>query len=405
MQREEILEVQLRQAEQALEATKRMKTLAEEQFRQVLHLLHKIVLSLLSPEWNNLRREYPDAEKWPPEQLVSWIIDSMQAKINRLEILSRGGREDTSQETMQLQETIQQLQETVRQLQERNQQLESENAQLRVAVREAERLRTGAQLRQKPELPSAAETAIPEVSQWIKSASNGAKELLQIIGSLGLSLREDIARAGGRTARAGSVVELFQELIAGEVITEESLQAEGKGKSPNVVRLSPKGKEAYRELTGQDPVESEFDRLLRRHKSPEQSLLALRARQVLQEFGAEVDLFPEPVPLGDGGLFWVDLIANLEGHRILVECERASARSPRLDKWSAYRAATTDFYFFVPNKAVLGDLITELNLWAFRRIDEAQGVVVHIHQMSEREKGKLWHYTRPLAGTVGRREK
>lgn len=406
MRREEIIEVQLRQAEQALETTRRMKELAEQQYRQVLSLLHRIILSLLAPEWNELRREHPDAEKWPPEQLVAWIIDSVKARINRLEILSGGHQ---SCENQQLQERIQQLQERIRQLEEEVGQLRSANEEARQLQEENRRLRAEIQALQRtsfavPEVPCGAD---PDLEQWIRSASGGAIELLRVIGSTGLSLREDIARATGRlSARYGGVVDLFQELITAGMVVEESLPAEGKGKSPNVVRLGPRGKEAYLLLTGRAPVESEFDRLLRRHRSAEQALLALRARQVLEEFGAtEVDLFPESIPIGDGRVFQVDVTAVLEGRRIFVECERTSTRNPRLDKWSLYRAVTTEFYFFVPNKTVLGQLVTELNLWAFRRIDEAQGVTVHIHQVSARDKDdkgerKLWHYVRPLAGTA-----
>lgn len=403
MRREEILEIQLRQVEQALATTRRAKEFAEQQYRHVLSLLHKIILSLLAPEWNELLREH-DAAQWPPEQIASWIIDTIRAKVNRLEILASGyspAEEDRQRkEVQQLQERIRQLETEIEQLRgqlERAKQWEEENQRLRAKI-EA--------LNQEfnPGPSGRAEIAgKTDPNLEISNISNGAIELLRIIGSTGLSLRDDIARAVGKSSRSGSTVDAFQELLNAGLIVEEPLPAEGKGKSPNVVRISSVGEQAYRLLTNLDPVEPEFERLLRRHKSPEQAMLALRARQVLYEFGAEVDLFPDAIPIGNGRVFQVDLTAVLEGHRIFVECERASTRSPRLDKWSMYRAVTTEFYFFVPNKTVLGQLMTELNLWAFRRIDEAQGVTVHIHQISAREKEderKLWHYVRPLAGTA-----
>lgn len=394
-----------------------MKELAEQQYRQVLSLLHRIILSLLAPEWNELRREHPDAEKWPPERLATWIIDTARARINRLEILANGYQ--SPEENRQLQERIRQLQERIRQLEgetgqfrEMSELLQEENRRLRAEIQDLKQKANSVVPGGVPALaPAIHEVTDPDLEQWVKSASNGAIDLLRVIGSTGLSLREDIARASGRlSARYGGVADLFQELVADQMITEESVTVEWKGRSPNIVRLSSRGKEAYRLLTDREPVEPEFDRLLRRHKSPEQSLLALRARQVLEGFGAEVDLFPESIPVGDGRVFQVDLTAILEGRRIFVECERASTRNPRLDKWSLYRAITTEFYFFVPNKTVLGQLATELNLWAFRRIDEAQGVIVHIHQLSaSRDKDKddkdeknLWHYVRPLAGTASK---
>lgn len=408
MKREEFLEVQLRQAEQALEATRRMKELAEQQYRRAISLLHRIALTLVAPEWNDLRREQ-DVNAWSPEQLAAWIVETVQAKLNRLEILAAGGLAAPSGEEQHLRERIRQLEAEIQRLQDARDEvlkLREENRRLRAEVQTlSEKLKSASP----EEVPVVAEsTADPEIVQWIEGASNGAIDLLKIIGSTGHSLREDIARAGGRlSARQGSIAGWFQELLTGGMIVEESFAAaEWGGRFPNVVRLSPKGQTAYRVLTGLEPVESEFDRLLQRHKSPEQTLLALRARQVLEEFGAEVNLFPEPVVIRDGRVFQVDLVAILDGQQILVECERMSTRTPRLDKWSLYRAATNNFYFFVPNQEILERLTTELNLWAYRRSDEAQGVVVHIHRMSaRREKDtdgdrKLWHYVRPLAGTA-----
>lgn len=419
MREEEFLRAQLSQAEDALEATWRVKELAEAHYRQMLDSIRTIAFTLLAPEWNEMIREHPEANDWPPDRLIRWILETGRAKLNRLELLSmdrsplleaqseelqrlRQEHRRLTGEQMELSEQLQQAQARVAVLEQQLQHLQTENFTLRQTVRQlqARDPASGPEVAVSSAVPEpeAEETSSHSASGWVEVAT---MEALGIIGSTGLALRESVARAMGRSSRSGAMATLFQHLKRQGLIAEEPAASEVAGRAPHIIRLTEKGRTAYRDRFGAEPVESEWDRLLRRHKSGEQAYLALQARQMLEDAGAEmVDLFPEPVPLPDSQRpFEVDLVAVLDGRKIFVECERATSHGERrLDKWSAYARVTRDFYFFVPNKEAQGRLMTELNLWAYRRPQDAAGVTVHICQLSSGKTIPLWHTARPLVG-------
>lgn len=420
MSREDFLKAQLAQAEAALEATKRVKEMAEYHYRQMLDALRQIAITLLTEEWNLMIRDHPDACQWPPDRLVAWILKTGQEKLNRLRIMAGSGPQILERQG----EEIQQLRQENRRLTDEKEALteQLQQVQLRLAIREQElqQLQTENEMLHRlmrgqargtasgPEIPAA--PAPPETADGEKPAGwlltdveFAVVEALGIIGSTGLSLRESVARALGRSPRSGATGELFQSLKDRGWIAEDLAASEVIGRPPRIIRLTGEGKAAYRALFGTEPVEPEVDRLLRRHKSQEQVVLALQARQALEEAGAEmVDLLPEPIPLpGHRRPFEVDLVAVLDGHKIFVECERATSKGEqRLDKWSAYAQVTKDFYFFVPNREVLNRLVNELDLWASRRLQDAAGVTLRICQLSSTRKDSLWHYEQPLGGKM-----
>ena len=417
MPQEDFLRAQLAQAEAALEATRRVKEMAEYHYRQMLDALRQIATGLLAEEWNLMIRDHPDACQWPPDQLVAWILRTGQEKLNRLRIMAGSGPqmlERQEEEIQQLRrenrrladekealaEYLQQVQSRMAVQEQDLQRLQTENEMLRRLMRGQARGTTS-----EPErLPSPAPPGMADDEKPAglpMDVEFAVVEALGIIGSTGLSLRESVARALGRSPRSGATGELFQSLKDRGWIADDPAASEAIGRPPRIIRLTGEGKAAYRALFGMEPVEPEVDRLLRRHKSQEQVVLALQARQALEEAGAEmVDLFPEPVPLpGHRRPFEVDLVAILDGRKIFVECERATSKGEqRLDKWSAYAQVTKDFYFFVPNREVLNRLVNELDLWASRRPQDAAGVMLRICQLSSAKKDSLWHYVRPLRG-------
>jgi hypothetical protein len=409
----DFLKVQLQQAEEALEATRRLKNIAEQQYRQALDALRQVAISLFAPEWNELKREHPEAGEWTPGQIASWIVATGQARMNRLEIMSRGartaGENRLEEENRRLKEDNQRLETENRRLREDNQRLETESRRLREdnqrleqEIRQLqEHLRTRqAQTRPQTQSHDARDDFIQDVEKWQKDADPLQVNILRILGARGLVLRESIAKELGKDPKSSSLVTAFQTLSEAGLITEENAPDETVGRSPRIVRLSGRGRAFFHHIFGLEPVEPEIDRLMARHKSLEQSLLAIQARMVLEEFGAAVDMFPEPISNGHGK-FEPDIVATMpDGNRIIVECERAtSGRDRRLDKWSTYAAISKDFYFVVPNNPAFSRLSTELNLWAAHRPQDAAGVVLHIHQLSSRHAGgELWHYVRALGG-------
>ena len=420
--RDDFLAAQLKQAQAALETAKRLRQAAEVQRAVAVEQLRAIAAALLAPEWNTLKREHPDAPDWPPERLGAWIVEAGTRKLNRLELSASGDmvaaleacvqeRDRWQEEAVQLRREAERLATELGEATARLQALEEENRRLR---QEASQLRSRvAELAVpvQPALPEPGEAPqveaeTPDDRAWLeewRASPDYAQdvEALRIIGSQGFVLRESVARVMGLNPRSGPTATLFRRLREKwELIEERPAKAEVAGRPPNLIHLTERGERVYRVLFGQSPVEPEDVRLLRRHKSEEQVVLALQARVVLEAAGAEmVDLFPDPALLPGGGTFEVDLIAVLEGQKLYVECERAASRKNRLEKWSRYARLTTDFYFFVPTKEALKRLESELNRWAYYRAQDAAGVVIHICQltaMKPEEPGQLWHQIKPL---------
>jgi hypothetical protein len=115
-------------------------------------------------------------------------------------------------------------------------------------------------------------------------------------------------------------------------------------------------------------VESEYDLLLARHKSPEHVWLNLRAGQIMRYWAQRVNLYPREGKIRDVGLFAPDIEVLLHGgDRLYVECERGrwKASVARQRKWEIHRRVTRGhFYLFVPNKLVQEALRKEIRRWA-----------------------------------------
>jgi len=418
MPQDDFLVAQLKQVQAALETAQRLQRAAEAQRATAVEQLKDIAAALLTPEWNVLKRERPGVTGWPPEELGAWIIEAGTRKLNRLELSASGDSvaalEVCVQERDRWREEARQLQREAERLAvelgEATTRLQAQEDELRRLREEASRLRLRVAELAVPAQPTLPEPGEPSsegeggdrawLQEWRGSPDYARDvEALRVIGAQGFVLRESVARVLGMNPRSGTTSMFFRRLRDQRLIEEKPAKAEVAGRPPNLLRLTDRGRLAYHALFGQEPVEPEDDRLLRRHKSEEQVVLALQARAMLEGAGAEmVDLFPAPAPLPGGGKFEADLVAVVEGKKVYVECERAASRKKRLNKWSQYARLTGDFYFFVPNKDALNRLMTELNYWAYRRVQDAAGVTVHICQLTESQEGELWHLVRPLGG-------
>jgi len=239
-----------------------------------------------------------------------------------------------------------------------------------------------------------------EPKEQLTSDVNDIKAL-SIIGSRGYCLRADIAGALGLDSSSGAVHRLFESLRAKGWIEEIQAEAIGIiGRPPNLFRLSERGYEEYKQFFGIEPVESEYDRLLARHKSTEHLLLNLLARNALLAAGAEsVDLYPPPV-MFPGGKFEVDIVAIFDGKSLYIEAERPTEKRPRdrSAKWTTYAEVTKEFYIVVPNKEAKTAIISEISLWAYRNPEQAAGVTLRVCQLSAFDGKTLWHHVQHFGG-------
>jgi hypothetical protein len=256
-----------------------------------------------------------------------------------------------------------------------------------------------------PEAPAAAAMvttfADADLAAWQTSgAFDRDRRALQAIGLRGLCLRADVAAAMEiADATSGTARQIFENLNALDLLEQERPRSESVGQTPYFLRLTERGREVYQALFGKEPVESEYDRLLARHKSAEHVLLNLQARGALLAAGAEsVDLYPHPVGLPSGGTFDVDMVAVFDDRPLYVEAERGSAQKKRPQKWTNYAAVTKDFYIVVPNAKAKSRLISETDRWASENPEAARGVVRHVCLLSAFDGQTLWQMITPLSG-------
>lgn len=415
-----ILKMQLIQAEAALRASERLKNAAEEAYGEVKDQLLRVVRTTLSTEWNDLLAEDPHAHKRSHEEIADWIIEKTRTRMNRLrwaadpKVAER--MESVAKENKRLKAQLEEAKNALATLQAKyedvirqGQAKDAELARLRedvTSLREQATVLREARQRARPrpsgEIGDDSDSA--EAPEWLSGWQDSDtyqmdREVLRVIGLRGLSLRSDVAKAVTSldSSTSGTARRLFDRLGDLGVIEEERPRGEIGGGTPYLLRLTERGKEAFQLLFDDEPVESEYDRLMARHKSPEHVLLNMKARDVLLEAGADsVDMYPRPVTLPDGGRLDVDLVAVFDGEPLYIEAERSRSKKVREAKWTNLASIAGNLYVVVPNKKVKSAVISEITKWAYDDRDRAAGVVLHVCCLST--DGELWEYRRVVAG-------
>jgi hypothetical protein len=226
---------------------------------------------------------------------------------------------------------------------------------------------------------------IPEnAPEWMNAwrASRSFKRgalFIQVMGDTGKSLRPSLVRAVtnwlGLAQGNNSVVEILNRLALsedGRPALVEEIETTGQpggsagGNNPSVLRLTSEGKEAYQLLSGHEAQENEYDRLLRRHSSPEHTILNIQAAEALEEWDVyQVQAQAQPVQLPNGETYIPDITAvdRRTGEMIFVEVERNVSKDQltRKQRWlNAYNASNGNLYVFCDNlncqRAVQGEI-------------------------------------------------
>jgi hypothetical protein len=219
--------------------------------------------------------------------------------------------------------------------------------------------------------------------------------ILKILGETGLSRRPEIeekaVEALGIKKAGGSIQALFARLTNhGLIEIFRPWKKEGtgvSGRSPDLFRLTDLGRLAFWLLTGKEASLNEYDLLLKRHVSPEHTLLNLEAADLLQAAGYRVTLYPPDIQLPDGGSFQPDLVlTGLEGEFLYVEVEREANKDPvqRQAKWRNYNQASGGVLYVVcDNRTCMRQVRSEIN-YALGK----EPVAIHLTNISDYRIGK-----------------
>lgn len=398
---------------QSIEHQQTIQASAEQRWKKAHEALGQIVRHLDSDYFDACQKSGHAIEGFDDEALQHWIVVRIKSLQNRLSQATRPDNSLALQNSLdEALKKIEAFQQEEKQLQETIQGLRNENQQLSFhlhAIQQVQRPVSPAPESQAPSSQVAKQEDPPDTTSdpdWIKEWRSGrtfSKEsaALILMGETGKCLRpsliELLAKKLNLTSTTSSLSETFNRLInldigGGLIEVLDVFQQSGAstgGNHPDILRLTDRGRLAYQFLTGNTPIENEYEKLLRRHKSPEHTVLNIQAAEALEEFGGYRIAEQAPdIQLPDGSLFIPDLVAvdQRNGEMIFVEVERDANkdRGARLRKWKNVLNATNGNIY-----VVCDNISCERSIQA--EINQALGDVrfnSHLTNLNSLRKGK-----------------
>jgi len=381
------------------EEERRLRRTAEELYQNLRRLLVQVAEALIPEVVDGIRKESPHRlERMSDEDLANLIIVGVKGKLKRLaELNIEAQRFQAAQAKIkELEGEVASLREALRRERELREAVETQLALLK---------RVAPQPAPEEALPAEPVVLPSWIQQWKEDSGETFerdKIALWVLGSTGVARRMEasalVAKEFGVAPGSGSVVRTFERLKKQGLleVVEAVLEREGQEKEPEIwhlYRLTEKGKDAFRILFGQEPAPSQTTLLLNKHKSPEHTILILKAADILREAGYQVDVLPESIVLPDGSTYEPDLVAIGET-TIFLECETGKAEpGQRFDKWRrCYLATQGNIHVAVPNveamRAVRSDILYSL------AVQNLTPYTLRIMVLSKATKEALWQDVR-----------
>jgi len=403
------------QLNSALEAARRMRDYAETQREKAMGHLHQLALELAPQQVDEIALTGDDIEEWDADKLGRWLAETVKQEMTYLRNMSRqdlqARYDKTQQRVADLEHKLAQLAEVEERLHWRERDLGAAQQRIRDLEKEGHRQqRVIEKLQAGPGQPTA--EAEPTRLPWSEDEQgaegiggvdciSGERETLDMAGSSlsnseaglppnlpewmsrpiwsdvetiitamgqdGLCRPKDLPleiEASSDKAREVKLGRIIKQAVAWRLIQKTQVGVVSGGQHA-AIRLTDAGRALYQHLTGAEPVTSQFERLLKMHKSPEQSMLALLASDVFRQYQEikTIDLFPTPTDLASGRQFRPDMRLVLEGGEVVyVELEvHRSRQRPRLDKWAIHREGTGgQFHFVVPHNEAQNGVLSEM---------------------------------------------
>jgi hypothetical protein len=397
------------QQQQALQAS------AESKWENAHRGLVQIVRILDSDYYDACQKSGLAIEKFEDEALIQWIEIRMKGLLNRLTLMMRPDNSAVIQNNLdEAVRKIEKAQQEEARLRAIIQGLRAENQQLTThlaAIQQVQRPRnrSDTDVSEPKQAPRPGATKVDTVGNepdWMQEWRSGrtfAKEsaALILMGETCKCLRPTLidllARKLNLSPTNSSLSEAFNRLLnldaSGglieflDVFTQPG--ASTGGNHPDIVHLTERGRNAYQYLTGQPVLENEYERLIRKHKTPEHTVLNIQAGEALVELGGYQILEQAPdIQLPNGSLFIPDLIAldKTTGEMIFIEVERDTNkdRNVRTMKWKNIMNATNgNIYVICDNISCERAIQTEIN----RALGESR-FNSHLTNLNSLRKGK-----------------
>lgn len=325
-------------------------------------------------------------------------------------------------------ETDTELKKRLLELQNQNQALQDELARAKQRIETLEQenhgLKTRNNVQQQVEQlvekeftasPSNNETAVspvlqgmaepPWMTEWRKRTTfDRDAMLLSVIGETGISRRPKIIQRAAvhmavkpdNSAIGDAIHRIEKRGLIEQLDLFEKRGSETGGVLPYLYRLTDQGRQAYWLLSGKNALECEFDVLMKRHKSPEHTLLNMKVREFFEDRQVyQVLLEAAALVLPDGHKFEPDITARdvSTGELVYIEVEREANKDTqtRIQKWQNFNIASHGLIRVICDKpGFMRKLASEINFAL-----SGQRFATYISNIDEMEetlasKGHIW---------------
>ncbi len=386
------------------EAQRRLREYAERRLKEVEGAVKELARALAAPELTAYAAEGGDPEEWDVLEWIEFTREKVKARINRLTLLGGGKErigklEEQAREIEGLKAELAAARARAARLEER---VKEFKAELAAQKRIIEELVAERRMRERPEMERITPPPGYEwMSNWQREAGEAFPKqiaVMKVIGFKGLCRRPKVVEAAGLNPGSGTERRVIDALL-GKVdyipvplIEKMEPKSETTGRAPWLVRFTEEGEEVFKILFGIEPVVSELTKLLKRHLTPEHVLLNLEFADEARLRGWEVDLFPDPIPLPDGGMVYPDQVITKDGEEFYVECERSTAKKPedRAIKWANLLQATGGKICVVtPDKRSQSAIFSEITQWAHGK-HRVHFYATNVAALKQDETKELW---------------
>jgi len=383
-------EITLDSLRQLLHIQTELRDQAESKWRKAQRALLGLLETFAPEEVDQRLKTGQVVDSLPVDELELLIRQSVAARLNRPRLSANEnqaakGFQDLQEQMAILQGELKEAQAQNIDLTERIKALEFEKSGLQsqlAALQQVSRKNpTGPEIRTagsseifKPDQEPTTQPEPEWMEKW-RQAETFERDagILKMIGEAGLARRplieaQSAERLGIKKA-GGSIHGLLARLVELNLIEfYRPWGGEGAGaggRFPDLARLTDRGRLAFWLLSGNQPAINEYELLLKRHVSPEHTLLNLQVADILREAGYQVNLTPPDITLPDGGLFKPDLVlVDREGVTLFVEVERDTDKNveQRQSKWRNFHQASGGRLFVVSdNRSGMRNIRSEIN--------------------------------------------
>jgi len=227
---------------------------------------------------------------------------------------------------------------------------------------------------------------------------------LKLIGSTGISLRQDILEATGKhfsiKKDTNSGEEALDGLAERGFISLKTIHTGGKGRPPQMASITCLGEAAYIFLVRELPRSGDFEAMRPHHSTDEHTVLVIQAVNILEAAGYEIVSKGEiNILLENNRLSSPDILARQEGREIYIEVERdvnKGNRAAREQKWqNAFDAGQGNIYVFCETPQLQKRLVQEINhaLASEGRLARANTFMTNLEDLEAGQRhpdGSIW---------------